>query len=109
MRLIRTLCRTEGAEIESGCELLSRVTRLVDCLERPEREGEETLRDAVEEALTAAIDAEKRLAEQDKRVQVLERLAKTDELTGLLKPARLPCRTPARLVRRRTFTTNAAC
>ncbi len=84
MRLIRTLCRTERAEIESGCELLSRVTRLVDCLERPVQEGDGTLRDTAEEALTAAIDAERRLAEQDKRVEVLERLAKTDELTGLL-------------------------
>lgn len=84
MRLIRTLCRTEGAEIESGLELLSRVTRLVDCLERPLQEGGGTLRDAAEEALTAAIDAERRLAEQNKRLQVLERLARTDELTGLL-------------------------
>ena len=84
MRLIRTLCRTERAEIESGCELLSRVTRLVDCLERPPQEGDGTLRDAADSALTAAIDAERRLAEQDKRLAVLERLAKTDELTALL-------------------------
>ena len=84
MRLIRTLCRAERAEIDSGCELLSSVTRLVDCLERPPHVDDGTLRDAAEEALTAAIDAERRLAEQDKRVEVLERLARTDELTALL-------------------------
>ena len=84
MKLIRTLCRTERAEIESDCELLSRVTRLVDCLERPRLVGADTLRDAAEEALTAAIIAERRLAEQDKRIDILERLANTDELTGLL-------------------------
>lgn len=84
MRLIRTLCRAERAEIESDCELLSSVTRLVDCLERPRLGGGATLRDAAEGALTAAIDAERRLAEQTKRVEVLERLARTDEVTGLL-------------------------
>jgi diguanylate cyclase (GGDEF)-like protein len=84
MRLIRTLCRAERAEIDSDCEFLSRVTRLVDCLERPRPGAGGTLRDAAEEALTAAIDAERRLAEQSKRIEVLERLARTDEVTGLL-------------------------
>ncbi len=84
IRLIRTLCRAERAGIESGCELLSRVTRLVDTIETPGQGSDETFRDAADSALTAAIDAERRLAEQDKRLEALERLAKTDELTGLL-------------------------
>ena len=83
MRLIRTLCRAERAGIESGCELLSRVTRLVDTIETPGLGSDETLLDIADSALTAAIDAERRLAEQDKRLEALEGLTQTDELTGL--------------------------
>jgi len=65
---------------------LSSITLLVNCLEKArfEEATDPNHADAVDEAMSAALKVEKRLLEQSERIDYLERLAMTDELTGLL-------------------------
>jgi diguanylate cyclase (GGDEF)-like protein len=68
-------------------ELVARVSLLVDRVQQfdPGRVTCEPDRDeAAERALNAAIDAEQRIVELQQRITQLEKLAMTDELTGLL-------------------------
>ncbi len=68
-------------------ELVSNVTKLSDhFLSRPSPDagGTRNRDEAAERALTAAIGAEHRIALLQQRIDQLEKLAVTDELTGLL-------------------------
>ncbi len=67
-------------------DLMTSVATLADCLEEvgaPLTPGNDNGR-AIDVALAAAISAERRIAEQMERIAFLERLAITDDLTGLL-------------------------
>lgn len=68
-------------------ELVPAVATLVECLRqgRPSRRAfAPGTTDAAEHALTAAVGAERRIADLTRRIADLERMAVTDELTGLL-------------------------
>ncbi|MBT6440958.1 MAG: GGDEF domain-containing protein [Alphaproteobacteria bacterium] len=57
--------------------------RLISTLRESARGVGGTQRDLLEGALAAAAEAEQRIAEQSRRIEVLEALAMTDEVTGL--------------------------
>lgn len=57
--------------------------RLINTLRDSAKGVGHTQRDLLEGALAAAAEAEQRLAEQSRRIEVLEALAMTDEITGL--------------------------
>ena len=68
-------------------ELVPSVTQLIECLRvraRPDAVEIGTDRSAADRALTAATHAERRIVELRERIAQLEKLAMTDELTGLL-------------------------
>lgn len=82
------LRRLETDEITSQPDLVASISHLVDCLRQastskdggqPSEHGQ-----AISNALGAAIEAELRMADQLERIDYLERLAISDELTGLL-------------------------
>ena len=79
---------TETAEIGSQPDLVSSVTRLVDCLKQAaaHQDGVGTAghRRVIADALGAAVESELGMAEQRQRIAFLERLAMSDGLTGLL-------------------------
>jgi len=75
------------AEKAGDDELVSSVTQLVECMHRqtaPDTGGVRSHRDTADRALMAATDAERRIVELRERIAQLEKLAMTDELTGLL-------------------------
>jgi len=81
------LFQPRNAEKAGDDELVSSVTQLVECMHRqasPDTGGIRNHGDAADRALTAATGAERRIAELRERVDQLEKLAMTDELTGLL-------------------------
>jgi diguanylate cyclase (GGDEF)-like protein len=81
------LFRPRDAEKARNDELVSSVTQLVECMHRqasPGTGGIRNHRDAADRALMAATDAERRIVELRERIAQLEKLAMTDELTGLL-------------------------
>ena len=87
MIVTNALYRPRHEEKAGDDELVSSVTRLVECVHRTASPGRgETWnhRDAADKALTAASDAQHRIAELRERIAHLEKLAITDELTGLL-------------------------
>jgi diguanylate cyclase (GGDEF)-like protein len=76
-----------GHDVIGHDELVATVTNLLDRirLPAPSHAGPAPDRDeAVERALNAAIGAEHRIAQLQQRIDQLEKLAVTDELTGLL-------------------------
>ena len=88
MKLQDHLRRLETDEIASQPDLVASISHLVECLRQastsvdrghPAEHGQ-----AISDALSAAIEAELRMAEQLERIDYLERLAISDELTGLL-------------------------
>ena len=85
---IPTLDDIHGTETAEQIALVRKVGRLVDCLDSVGAPVGLGMTAAHEEAsqfaLTAASDAERLLALQRERIVELERLALTDELTGLL-------------------------
>ena len=85
---IATFGENHGAETLEQIALVRKVGRLVDCLDSAGATAGLGLTAAHEEAsqfaLTAASDAESLLGQQRERIAELERLALTDELTGLL-------------------------
>ncbi len=80
--------RTETADIGSQPHLVASVSRLADCLKRTaaSENGDHAMDDAaaIRDALATAVEAELCMAEQMERIAFLERLAISDELTGLL-------------------------
>jgi len=75
-----------GAAPRRG-ELVPAVAPLVECLRHsglPRGAFAPGTEDAAEHALTAAVGAERRIADLNRRISDLERVAITDELTGLL-------------------------
>ena len=85
---VATLGGIQIAEIPEQIALVRKVGRLVDCLDSAGASAGLGMTASHEEAsqfaLTAADDAERLLAQQRERIAELERLALTDELTGLL-------------------------
>ena len=85
---VATLGGNQGAKTAEKIALVRKVGRLIDCRDSAGATAGLGLTAAHEEAsqfaLTAAKDAERLLAEQHERIAELERLALTDELTGLL-------------------------
>ena len=88
MKLQDHLRRLETNEIASQPDLVASISHLVDCLReasiskdaaQPSKHGQ-----AISDALGAGIEAELRMAEQLERINYLEQLAISDELTGLL-------------------------
>jgi diguanylate cyclase (GGDEF)-like protein len=82
-----TLFRQHHEEKVGDDELVSSVTQLVECMHRQATPGTGGIgphRDAVDRALIAATDAHHRIVELRERIAQLEKLAMTDELTGLL-------------------------
>ena len=68
-------------------ELVPAVATLVECLRHsglPRGAFAPGTQNAAEHALTAAVGAERRIADLSRRISDLERVAITDELTGLL-------------------------
>jgi diguanylate cyclase (GGDEF)-like protein len=68
-------------------ELVSVLSLLVECMQgvpSPNLDDTESRRQAVQRALTAAIGTERRIANLREQVARLQKLAVTDELTGLL-------------------------
>lgn len=87
MIVTNALFRPRREEKAGDDELVSSVTQLVECMHRqasPGTGGIRPHRDAADRALMAATDAERRIVELRERIGQLEKLAKTDELTGLL-------------------------
>ncbi len=88
MRLDKSIEIIDTAGITSQTDLLSNVSLLADCLARAaSMEGcgdTEAHQEAATRALIAAIECERRMADLRERVLYMERLAMTDELTGLL-------------------------
>lgn len=77
----------DTAPATSQGDLLTSVVQLAEQAGRAAWEGvsdPSTLAQAADRALAAAAEAEARLADQMRRIAELERLALTDELTGLL-------------------------
>ena len=72
----------------NDCGLAGLVVRLTEHVDRVYAlspcDGQSSYREVAEAALEAALQAERRLAEQKTRIARLERLAATDELTGAL-------------------------
>lgn len=72
----------------NDCGLAGLVLRLTECVDRVHarspRDFQSAYRDAGEAAIEAALRAERRMADQQRRISRLERLADTDELTGAL-------------------------
>lgn len=76
-----------AAQPSSQNDLLAAVNQLAECAEKNAWEGAcdpVLLTQVADRAIAAAAEAEARLAEQLGRIVELERLALTDELTGLL-------------------------
>ena len=88
MRQPKFISFSEPQHSPEPTRLLARVSVLVDCLEASATlagYGNVVAHDeAAQSALAAASEVERRLAEQAERIAALERLAMTDELTGLL-------------------------
>lgn len=88
MRLEKSIGRFEAAGNASQTGLVSDVALVVDCLTRAdsfESCGDtECHHEAANKALISAVEVERHLAELHERIIYLERLAMTDELTGLL-------------------------
>jgi diguanylate cyclase (GGDEF)-like protein len=88
VNLVTSMSCLGVAGITSQTELVANVTLLADCLYRST--GLEGCGDAaghaaaVNKALITAIEVERRLAEMHEKITYMERLAMTDELTGLL-------------------------
>jgi diguanylate cyclase (GGDEF)-like protein len=81
------LFRQHNEEKAGDDELVSSVTQLVEWMHRqasPATGGIRPDRDTVDRALIAATDAQHRIVELRERIAQLEKLAMTDELTGLL-------------------------
>ena len=78
----------EDFHAANDCGLGGLVLRLTECADRDHplspREPGSPHREAAKAALEAAFRAERRMAEQQRRIARLERLAATDELTGVL-------------------------
>ncbi|MBF0355560.1 MAG: GGDEF domain-containing protein [Alphaproteobacteria bacterium] len=78
---------TEGQEGGSGRDLVSNIDRIARYLKnygRPQQGGPESEgRRFTNLALSVALEARERLVQQQERIDALERLASTDELTGL--------------------------
>ena len=72
----------------NDCGLAGLVRRLTECVDRGHplspRDPASSYYETAEAALEAALQAERRMAEQQRRIARLERLAATDELTGAL-------------------------
>ena len=85
---VATLGEIQIAETPEQIALVRKVGRLVDCLDSAGVSAGLGMTASHEEAsqfsLRAADDAERLLAQQRERIAELERLALTDELTGLL-------------------------
>lgn len=81
---VATLGGIHSAETPEQIALVRKVGRLVDCLDSAGLGMTAAHEEASQFALTAARDTECLLAEQRERIAELERLALTDELTGLL-------------------------
>jgi diguanylate cyclase (GGDEF)-like protein len=86
--IIQTQIHVPDTHGESGCgELTSLVSLLIEGLRRRGDDDEEASPDswrAAEQALTAARQAERHIVGLRQKIARLERLAVTDELTGLL-------------------------
>jgi diguanylate cyclase (GGDEF)-like protein len=81
------LFRPRQEEKAGDDELISSVAQLVECMHRqgsPGTGGTGTHHDAADRALIAVTDAQHRIVELRERIAQLEKLAMTDELTGLL-------------------------
>ena len=84
----KAVCRLQAARGRRQSPLVASVSLLADCLDgagaasNPPQAS--THREVAKLAVVAALDAERRLAEQTRRIATLERLAVTDPLTGLL-------------------------
>ncbi len=79
--------RNNGPDSSEHPKLGSNVTRLRDHIQSPSplsTGGAPERDEAVQRALKVAIDAERRIAQLQRRIDQLEKLAVTDELTGLL-------------------------
>lgn len=80
-------CPNIGHQCIEHQELVLNVTKLLDHIPSPTSpDGGNTpnRHEAAERALTAAIHAEQRIAQLQRRIEQLEKLVVTDELTGLL-------------------------
>ncbi len=88
MQLLKPFSLERKPESASQGELLTKVTRLVDCLRQSnELAGRGKVyahSEAAEFAIAAAQESERKMAGLLERIGELERLAITDELTGLL-------------------------
>ena len=87
MIVTNALFRQHNEEKAGDDELVSSVTQLVEWMHRqasPATGGIRPDRDTVDRALIAATDAQHRIVELRERIAQLEKLAMTDELTGLL-------------------------
>ena len=88
MRLLDPLPLNPVSETASQPDLLSSVSLLADCLARSGTlEGcgaDDAHHEVAAKAVAAALASERRTADLVRRLAVLERLALTDELTGLL-------------------------
>lgn len=87
VKLLKFRHPIETAETRSQPDLVASVTRMAACLEctRSEDDGEKAQHgEVVRTAVTAALSAEQRMADQLERIAYLERLAINDELTGVL-------------------------
>ena len=78
----------EDFHAANDCGLAGLVRRLTEYVDRlhavSPRDAQPSYREAAEAALEAAVQAERRMAGQRERIARLERLAATDELTGVL-------------------------
>ncbi len=78
----------ESADFASNSDLVACVSMLADYLAKTDNDigktDVETYQEAAREALSAVVDAERLMNEQAARILDLERLAMTDELTGLM-------------------------
>lgn len=86
MRLIKSTEKKEISAISSQTELVEALSSLVSNLQASPVQpiNDQELRESAIWALGAARTAERRIADQMERIAHLERLAMTDELTGLL-------------------------
>lgn len=88
MKLNKTICRIRSAPARREAGLVATVTLLADLIESgavtDPTVGPEVVREIARLAVVAAMDTETRLADHERQVAELERLAVTDPLTGLL-------------------------